>query len=158
MREGKRIALPLLRHLSHLIDARYFLDAGIRRRATSAARGRGVGNGNYPPARLIDFANGFDGRTCRYQVRAFDKIVSRPEVHALRPLAILRRDRNITLPFRNRIGNLTGVVVDLKSQGKLQYSGEIANKRYGDAFHVAVAILRCKKSGSRWGGYHSATE
>ena len=158
MRERKSIALTLTGHLRHLINAWYFLNAGIRRRAARAARGRCVGDGNDPAAWPVDLVNAFDGRARRHQVRTFDKIVRRTEINAFRPLGILRHKRDITFAFRNRIGDLARVVVNLKGQRQLQRSSKTTNEIDSSAFYVAVAVLDYEKGGGRRRGDNAAAK
>src|SRR6476646_5599097 len=158
MRERKSIALTLTGHFRYLINAWYFLDAGIRRRAARAARGRCVGDGNDPAAWPVDLVSAFDRRARRHQVRTFDKIVRRNEIHAFRTLGILGHKRDITFAFRNRIGDLARVVVNLKGERQLQCSSKTANEIDRNAFYVAFAVLDCEKGGGRRRGDNAAAK
>ena len=158
MRKSESVALPLPRHLSHLIDARYFLNTGVRRRAARAARSRRVGDGNNPAARPIDLFDGFNGRARWHQVGTFDEIIGWTEIDAFRALGVLRHECNVTFAFRDRVGDLTRIIVDL--QGPAAASVRLQNPEQIDsnAFDVAFAVLDGKKGGSRRRGHDAAAK
>lgn len=128
MRKRERIALPLPRHFHHPIDALYFFYTGVWGGPPRAPGGRGVGNGNDPKARTIDFIDAFDRGTRRDQIGTFDEVVGRSEVNPLCAFRILRHECDVALTARHCIGYLTGVVVDLYCQRQLQGSGKTADQ------------------------------
>ena len=86
---AKASPCPLRRHLGHQIDARHFLDRGIRRGAARAARGGRVGNGDDAHAGPVDLVDGLNFGAGRHQIGAGNEIIGRAEID----LALARRDR-----------------------------------------------------------------
>src|SRR4029079_15871410 len=152
------IARPQAFHFVLCGDPRYFFDAGIWGSTAGTTSRCRVRNGDDPAPGPIDLLDTFYARASRHQVCAFDEIICWAKINALCTLGVLRHERKIAVTFRDRVRNLAGIVIDLKSERQFQRRRKPADQIDGNALNLSPVIPDRKKGGCRGSRNDAATQ